>query len=67
MFNGEVVSVSGCGDCLAAGIITGILRGWKESSCVSLGLHAAKESLISYETVPTTLISLPVNEDFYSS
>ncbi|OXU17040.1 hypothetical protein TSAR_000228 [Trichomalopsis sarcophagae] len=64
-YDGKIVSVSGCGDCLAAGIITGILRGWKESSCVSLGLHAAKESLTSFETVPSTLKTLPVIQNFY--
>lgn len=62
----EIANVSGCGDCLAAGIITGILKGWKESSCILLGLHAAKQSLISYETVPQTLRSLPDDEDYYS-
>ncbi|XP_011505540.1 PREDICTED: pseudouridine-metabolizing bifunctional protein C1861.05 [Ceratosolen solmsi marchali] len=61
-FAGEIISVSGCGDCLAAGIITGILKGWKESDCVSLGLLAAKQSLTSHETVPNQLNLLSVNQ-----
>ncbi|XP_015114276.1 pseudouridine-metabolizing bifunctional protein C1861.05 [Diachasma alloeum] len=51
-------SVSGCGDCLAAGIISGILRGFTEESCVSLGLKAARLSLESTQTVPTSLRTL---------
>lgn len=51
-------SVSGCGDCLAAGIIGGILKGIDEVSCVNLGLRAAGISLQSLETVPKTLIRL---------
>lgn len=51
-------SVSGCGDCLAAGIITGILRGLGEESCVNIGLEAAAISLESLETVPETLARL---------
>lgn len=66
LFDKKISSVSGCGDCLAAGIITGIVRGWKEPYCLSLGLHAAKQSLTSFETVPSTLTSLPMTEDAYS-
>jgi sugar/nucleoside kinase (ribokinase family) len=54
-FDGKIANVSGCGDCLAAGIITGMLRGWKESDCITLGLRAANQSLTSYETVPNIL------------
>ncbi|KAK0180274.1 hypothetical protein PV327_005935 [Microctonus hyperodae] len=51
-------SVSGCGDCLAAGIISGMLKGYDELSSVSLGLRAAAISLQSFETTPATLKSL---------
>ncbi|XP_058798375.1 uncharacterized protein LOC131668322 [Phymastichus coffea] len=64
--NKDIANVSGCGDCLAAGIIAGILRGWKESNSILLGLHAAKQSLISHQTVPHTLKLLPVDEEYYS-
>lgn len=63
----KIVSVSGCGDCLAAGIITGVLKGWEESSCITLGLYAAKQSLFSFKTVPNSLKSLPTSQDFYKS
>lgn len=62
----EIKSVSGCGDCLAAGIIIGLLRGWSESSCVYLGLNAARESLFSYQSVPDSLKSLPTTQDRYT-
>ncbi|KAF7998596.1 hypothetical protein HCN44_011004 [Aphidius gifuensis] len=51
-------SVSGCGDCLAAGVISGIMKGMDEASCVNLGLKAAGICLESLETVPKTLINL---------
>lgn len=54
----RIVSVSGSGDCLAAGMICGILRGLDEQSCVSLALKAAALSLKSHKTVPSTLASL---------
>ncbi|XP_034943463.1 pseudouridine-metabolizing bifunctional protein C1861.05 isoform X2 [Chelonus insularis] len=52
------VSVSGCGDCLAAAIITGILRGLSEEMCITLGLKAAAVSLKSFENVPQALALL---------
>lgn len=51
-------SVSGCGDCLAAGIILGVLRNLPESSCVALGLQAAAISLRSTEATPLSLTKL---------
>ncbi|XP_011311477.1 pseudouridine-metabolizing bifunctional protein C1861.05 [Fopius arisanus] len=51
-------SVSGCGDCLAAGIISGVLRELDEETCVSLGLRAAQLSLESPQTVPISLRTL---------
>ncbi|KAK2582265.1 hypothetical protein KPH14_004611 [Odynerus spinipes] len=58
----EIFSVSGCGDCLAAGIIHGIHKNLDEESCVALALKAAALSLKSYEPVPSTLEGL--NEIF---
>ncbi|XP_014470521.1 PREDICTED: pseudouridine-metabolizing bifunctional protein C1861.05 isoform X2 [Dinoponera quadriceps] len=51
----EVLSVSGCGDCLTAGVIYGVHRNLVESDCISLGLRAAALSLKSLDTVPPTL------------
>ena len=51
----QQVSVSGCGDCLAAGIIVGILDGLDEANCILFGLKAAAISLKSFEAVPSTL------------
>ncbi|XP_057332372.1 uncharacterized protein LOC130672097 [Microplitis mediator] len=50
-------SVSGCGDCLAAGIITGMLKQMDDESCVTLGLQAAAVSLQSLESVPAEALS----------
>ncbi|XP_011351704.1 pseudouridine-metabolizing bifunctional protein C1861.05 isoform X2 [Ooceraea biroi] len=54
----EILSVSGCGDCLAAGIICGIHRNLDESGCVSLALKTAALSLSSLDAVPQTLAEL---------
>ncbi|XP_043476485.1 pseudouridine-metabolizing bifunctional protein C1861.05 [Leptopilina heterotoma] len=55
-------SVSGCGDCLAAGIIVGILNKFSEAECISLGLKAAAISLRSFEAVPQQLSTLQIEE-----
>lgn len=55
-------SVSGCGDCLAAGIIVGILNKFSETECISLGLKAAAISLKSFEAVPQQLSTLRIEE-----
>ncbi|XP_066602288.1 uncharacterized protein [Prorops nasuta] len=55
------LSVSGCGDCLNAGIIFGIHHGLSESSCVSLALKAAALSLASLDPVPSTLTQIDIN------
>ncbi|XP_039312020.1 pseudouridine-metabolizing bifunctional protein C1861.05 isoform X2 [Solenopsis invicta] len=52
---GEIVSVSGCGDCLTAGIIYGIHKNLDEVGCISLALEAAALSLRSYDAVPRTV------------
>lgn len=52
---GEIVSVSGCGDCLTAGIIYGIHKNLDEIGCISVALRAAALSLRSFDAVPRTL------------
>ncbi|XP_060818529.1 uncharacterized protein LOC132908506 [Bombus pascuorum] len=51
----ETYNVSGCGDCLSAGIIYGIHKNLDETSCLSLALKAAALSLTSLDAVPTSL------------
>lgn len=51
----ETYSVSGCGDCLASGIIYGIHKNLDETDCLSLALKAAALSLTSLDAVPTSL------------
>lgn len=51
----KVENVSGAGDCFASGFIHGILSGFKESNCVSLGFESAKTALLSKLTVPSQL------------
>ncbi|XP_032682752.1 pseudouridine-metabolizing bifunctional protein C1861.05 isoform X2 [Odontomachus brunneus] len=57
----EVINVSGCGDCLTAGVIYGIHRDLNESNCISIALKAAALSLKSFDTVPSTLKVLSIN------
>ncbi|XP_043495368.1 pseudouridine-metabolizing bifunctional protein C1861.05 [Polistes fuscatus] len=54
----ETFSTSGCGDCLAAGIIYGIHKSLNEENCINLALKAAALSLKSYKPVPSTLLTL---------
>ncbi|KOC70624.1 hypothetical protein WH47_03640, partial [Habropoda laboriosa] len=54
----ETLSVSGCGDCLTAGIIYGIHKNFDETTCLSLALKAASLSLVSLDAVPASLSSL---------
>jgi len=51
----QIVSVSGAGDCLAAGFMHGLLRGLPLSQCAALGTAAAAASLQSSATVPTAV------------
>ncbi|XP_018365889.1 PREDICTED: pseudouridine-metabolizing bifunctional protein C1861.05 [Trachymyrmex cornetzi] len=51
----EILSVSGCGDCLTAGIIYGIHNNLDEIGCISVALKAASLSLRSFDAVPRTL------------
>jgi len=51
----QIVSVSGAGDCLAAGFMHGLLRRLPLSQCAALGSAAAAASLQSSATVPTAV------------
>ena len=51
----SVVSVSGAGDCLTAGFITGVLQGSDQATAVSAGLQAARISCSVSAAVPETL------------
>ncbi|XP_043263251.1 pseudouridine-metabolizing bifunctional protein C1861.05 [Colletes gigas] len=51
----ETFNVSGCGDCLTAGIIYGIHKNLYETNCLSLALKAAALSLTSLDAVPASL------------
>lgn len=52
---GRLVNVSGAGDCLASGMIAGMLKGSSEGRCVSIGLAAAGLALRSNNAVPDVL------------
>ncbi|XP_033120671.1 pseudouridine-metabolizing bifunctional protein C1861.05-like [Anneissia japonica] len=54
---GEVVSVSGAGDCLASGVMAGILQGHEPDICIKGGLLAANHSIRSLKTVPDSIRS----------
>ncbi|XP_031847824.2 uncharacterized protein LOC116433651 [Nomia melanderi] len=54
----ETFNVSGCGDCLTAGIICGIHKNMIETDCLSLALKAAALSLTSLDAVPPSLSML---------
>jgi len=54
----EILSVSGSGDCLTAGMIYGIHKNLDEINCISIALKAAALSLKSFDTVPQTLAML---------
>jgi len=51
----SVVSVSGAGDCLTAGFITGLLHGESQECAISLGLQAASLSCGVAAAVPDIL------------
>lgn len=51
----DLINVSGAGDCLASGIITGMLAGLNEMRCVSIGFAAAQAALYSESAVPKVL------------
>ncbi|XP_022257719.1 uncharacterized protein LOC111089465 isoform X2 [Limulus polyphemus] len=51
----KVVSVVGAGDCLASGIMSGILRKQNVLTCVQSGIQAAAMSLVSHHAVPQSI------------
>lgn len=51
----EIVSVSGAGDCLAAGFIAAVLRGCGQAAAVGAGLEAARQSCRVSAAVPGAL------------
>ena len=57
----SVVSVSGAGDCLTAGFITGLLQGRDQATAVSAGLQAARISCSVSAAVPETLKHSDIN------
>ncbi|GFT32635.1 pfkB domain-containing protein [Nephila pilipes] len=52
---GKIVSVSGAGDCFAAGMIGSILNGLNPEDCVRAGQRAALLSLSSHLAVPDSI------------
>lgn len=48
----NLVNVSGAGDCLAAGIIASMLRGYSEEKSIGVGFDAARAALKSESAVP---------------
>lgn len=65
--NPQIVSVSGAGDCLAAGFIAGMLNGKSVSKCSGLGLSAATLSLATSPAVPHTLTPQAVPWDHHET
>lgn len=49
----NLVNVSGAGDCLAAGIIAAMLRGYSEEKSIAVGLDAASAALRTGSAVPS--------------
>ncbi|XP_022103567.1 pseudouridine-metabolizing bifunctional protein C1861.05-like isoform X2 [Acanthaster planci] len=54
----KMASVSGAGDCLAGGMLAGIVRQASANECMLSGLIAARASIQSYLTVPPTISTL---------
>ncbi|KAJ8979175.1 hypothetical protein NQ317_018997 [Molorchus minor] len=53
----NLVNVSGAGDCLASGVIAGILSDSTEEKCLSVGFAAAHTSLYSKSAVPVEIFN----------
>jgi len=56
----EIKSVSGAGDCLNAGFISGLLKGLNLEECGLGGTECAKHSLRSIYNVPPNFTSSPL-------
>lgn len=52
----NIANVSGAGDCFASGMIWGMLQGYSEEKCVSVGFAAARASLFCTVAVPHNLL-----------
>ncbi|XP_041474979.1 pseudouridine-metabolizing bifunctional protein C1861.05-like isoform X1 [Lytechinus variegatus] len=61
---GQITSVSGAGDCLAAASIANMLRGNDPDVCLRAGLLAAQHSLQSHHAVPPSITSELLSPDF---
>nr|XP_032516153.1 pseudouridine-metabolizing bifunctional protein C1861.05 [Danaus plexippus plexippus] len=64
-YSGEIINtienVSGAGDCFASGYLHGVLLGLEEDSLISFGFQAARDALLSKETVPR---KFDISKDF---
>ncbi|KFM64545.1 hypothetical protein X975_08855, partial [Stegodyphus mimosarum] len=56
----DLISVSGAGDCFAAGMIASIVLGLEPNHCIYAGQRAAALSLHSHLAVPNTINSVEV-------
>ncbi|XP_069715135.1 uncharacterized protein [Phaenicophaeus curvirostris] len=59
----EIVSVSGAGDSLMAGILAGVLAEYDTDTCVRMGLLAASLSLRSYEPISPEISTSSVSQE----
>ncbi|XP_071855180.1 uncharacterized protein [Apostichopus japonicus] len=60
----NIISVSGGGDCLAAGIMAGMLREKSPDTAIKMGLLAAHLSLQSHESIPVSISKQDFSEDY---
>jgi len=51
----NVVSVSGAGDCLISAFMTGLLQGYAQEQCISIGIQAARSSCKIGPAIPDNL------------
>ncbi|XP_063547341.1 uncharacterized protein LOC134754840 [Cydia strobilella] len=64
----NIQNVSGAGDCFASGFLHGVLSNLNEPSCVSIGFDAAKNALLSSNTVPSNFkMATDVKESSYKT
>ncbi|XP_063633575.1 uncharacterized protein LOC134804458 [Cydia splendana] len=64
----SIENVSGAGDCFASGFLHGVLSNLNEPSCVSIGFDAAKNALLSSNTVPSNFkMAKDIKESSYKT
>ncbi|XP_063393632.1 uncharacterized protein LOC134678852 [Cydia fagiglandana] len=64
----SIENVSGAGDCFASGFLHGVLSNLNEPSCVSVGFDAAKNALLSSNTVPSNFkMAKDIKESSYKT